>query len=70
MTNTQEMTNVDYILLVMIVLLMLMCWSFIRQLVSAEKQAENWRQQYFKTRNEAQELFEQNIELRTQLKQK
>lgn len=64
------MTTVDYWLLITVILLMLMCWNLISQLVRSEKQSENWRQQYFKTRNEAQELFEQNIELRAQLKQK
>jgi hypothetical protein len=64
------MTVTDYCLLLTVILLMLICWSLIRQLVRSEKSAQSWRDMYFNTRNEAQELFEENIELRASSKQK
>lgn len=56
--------NLEYALALTIVILMLICASLIVQLARAEKKSEEWRQMYFKTRNEAQELFDQNLELK------
>lgn len=55
--------TLEYTLLLTIAILMLVCGSLIVQLVRAEKKSKEWRRLYFETRSEAQDLFDENLEL-------